>query len=236
MPRPRQIVAIGGGGFSSEPDNPLLDDFILELAGVDRPRICFLPTASSNVATSIVSFYAAYARKADASHLDLYARPADVRTPLLQQDVVYVGGGNTANLLAVWRTQEVDRILREAWERGTVLAGISAGGLCWFSGGVTDSFGLQLEALADGLGFLEGSFCPHYDGEALRKPRYGELVASGTLPAGYAVDDGAALVFDGQDLREVVASRPSAGAYRVEVVDDKVVERPLPVRRLGADR
>jgi peptidase E len=201
---PRTIIAMGGGGFSMEPDNPLLDDFILSQANATRPRVCFLPTASGDADGYIVGFYSAFASRAEASHLRLFYRTqVDIETLLLAQDVIYVGGGNTENMLAIWRTHGLDRILRVAWEAGVVLAG------------------------------LPGSHCPHYDGEALRRPTYQGLVAEGRLPAGYAADDGAALVFDGTELREVVASRPEATAYRVEAVDGVARETRLPARYLG---
>jgi dipeptidase E len=234
MERPRTIVAMGGGGFSMEPNNPLLDDFILSLAGSDRPRICFLPTASGDADAYVVKFYSAFAGRAEASHLPLFNRTAsDLGGVLLGQQVIYVGGGNTENMLAIWRTHGVDRILRDAWENGVVLAGLSAGSICWFEAGTTDSFGPDLAVLTDGLGLLPGSHCPHYDGEPQRRPSYHRLVAEGRLPAGYAADDGAALVFDGTELREVVASRPDATAYRVEALDGVARETRLPARYLG---
>jgi len=234
----RTIVAMGGGGFSMEPDNPLLDDHVLELAragrGRSRPRVCFVPTASGDADGYIARFYAAFARKAEAAHLALFTRTiVDLSPFLLEQDVVYVGGGNTANLLAVWRVHGVDRIMREAWERGTVLAGLSAGSICWFEGGTTDAFG-GLAALTDGLGLLPGSHSPHHDGEPGRRPAYHRLVADGTLPDGYAADDGAALVFDGTDLAEVVSSRPGARGYRVvRGASGEAVETELSTRYLG---
>lgn len=180
------------------------------------------------------NFYDAFAGRAEASWLRLFERDGrDLRTFILGQDVVYVGGGNTANMLAIWRLHGVDAILREAWEAGIILAGLSAGSLCWFEAGSTDSFGPGLAPLHDGLGFLPGSHCPHYDGEALRRPSYQRLVADG-LAAGYAADDGAALHFVGTELAEVVTSRPAACAYRVELVDGQVVETVLPSRFLGA--
>lgn len=234
MARPRTIVAMGGGGFSMEPDNPLLDDFIVSLAGVDRPRVCFLPTASGDADAYVVKFYGAFAGRAEASHLPLFNRTAsNLEGTLLGQHVIYVGGGNTENMLAIWRIHGVDRILRLAWEAGVVLAGLSAGSICWFEAGTTDSFGPDLAVLTDGLGLLPGSHCPHYDGELQRRPSYHLLVAEGRLPAGYAADDGAALVFDGTELREVVASRPDATAYRVEAVDGTARETRLPARYLG---
>jgi peptidase E len=231
--RPRTIVAMGGGGFSQQPDDPRLDDYVLGATGVDRPRVCFLPTATSNVDRYLAIFYPSFAAKAVASHLDLFALDGrDLRSFLLGQDVIYVGGGNTANMVAIWRLHGVDRILREAWELGVVLAGLSAGGLCWFEQGSTDSFGPGLAALDGLLGFLPGSFCPHYDGEALRRPRLHELIASGKLGPTYACDDGAAVVFRGTDLHEAIAERDGATAYRVASVDGTIREAALPTRLL----
>jgi peptidase E len=193
-----------------------------------------VPTASGDSDGYTLRFGEAFVGKAIASHLELFRRSiVDLRAFLLAQDVIYVGGGNTASLLAVWRAHGLDRVLREALERGIVLAGLSAGGLCWFESGVTDSFGPVLARLDGGLGFLPGSFCPHYDGEVQRRPTYRRLVGEGLAP-GYAADDGAALVFDGTALREVVSSRAGARAYRVERVGRDVVEKPLPVRFLGS--
>jgi peptidase E len=230
---------MGGGGFSSDPENTLLDDHVLALArqkrGNARPRVCFLATASGDSPQYIANFYTAYARKAEATHLPLFARAEiDIDAFLLEQDIVYVGGGNTENMMAIWRVHGVDTALRHAWESGVVMTGLSAGSLCWFETGTTDSFGRGLAALSGGLGFVPGSHSPHYDGEANRRPRYHELVEDGSLPAGYAADDGAALVFDGPDLVDVVTSRPEAGAYRVELgPDGHAQETVLPVRYLG---
>jgi peptidase E len=149
-----------------------------------------------------------------------------------EQDVIYVGGGDTANLLVLWRRHGLDVLLREAYSRGAVLSGVSAGMLCWFNDGVTDSYG-GLEPLRDGLGIIAASACPHYDGEPERRPTYHRLIAAGMQP-GYAADDGAALHFHGQTFVEAVSSRPQAGAYRVELVRESVTETRLPVRFLGA--
>ncbi len=233
----RRIVAMGGGGFSMEPDNPLLDAFVLSLSGVARPRVCFLATAGGDADNYVMRFYRAFGRlDCRPSDLSLFAREvADLESFLLGQDVIYVGGGSTANLLAVWRVHGVDAILREAWERGIVLCGISAGMNCWFEASVTDSFGPALAPLRDGLGLIEGSACPHYDGEPQRRPIYRRLVADGELPPGWAADDGAALVFGDDALAEVVCSRPDAHAYRVlGGPGSEVHERPLPTRFLGS--
>ena len=229
-----QIVALGGGGFSMEPENPLLDDYVLALAGRPRPRVCFVPTASGDSDNYVVRFYRAFpTTRCEPSHLALVNRTvADLRALVLDQDVVYVGGGNTANMLAVWRVHGLDRVLREAWEAGVVLCGISAGALCWFEAGVTDSFGSELRPLRDGLGLLGGSHCPHYDGEPRRRPAYHRFVGEG-LPAGLAADDGVALHFVGPALAHVVSSRPGARAYRVARLDGQVTETAVDAHYLG---
>lgn len=238
MARERRIVALGGGGLSTNAPDRLLDDHLLALTGARTPRVCYLPTAGGDRDGAIVDFYATFkGRGVVASHLPLFRRDADdLAAHLLAQDLVYVGGGNTANLLAIWRVHGVDRALRAAWEAGVVLAGMSAGSICWFESGTTDSFGPELRALHGGLGFLPGSNCPHYDSEPGRRPLYQRLVGLGPpegLPAGYAADDGVGLHFVGTELREVVASRPGATAYRVETVGGRVVETPLPARNLA---
>jgi len=229
----RQIVAMGGGGFLVAGDDGLLDDYVLSLARKDRPRVCFLATAGGDSRDNIVKFYEAFpAKRAEASHLPLFGVPRkDIREFLLSQDVIYVGGGNTANMLAVWRVHGVDRVLREAWRRGIVLTGVSAGMLCWFEGGVTDSFGRPLSAIRDGLGFLKGSACPHYDGEADRRPIYHRLLRRG-LAAGVAADDWAAIHYIGGKIHVCIGTRPSARCYRVGVRDGVVLEEEMKIRYL----
>lgn len=226
----RHIVALGGGGFTGE--DVLLDDYILALTGKPRSKVCFVPTASGDSDFAIVRFYEAFpAERCEASHLGLFRRRVDdLRAFVLSQDVVYVGGGNTATMLAAWRVHGLDAVLREAWEAGVVMCGVSAGALCWFECGVTDSFG-PLRRLDDGLGFVAGSVCPHYDTEEQRRPTYRRLVSEGLAP-GYAVEEDVGLHFVGSDLAEVVTSRPGALAFRVEKSGDDVLERDLPFRSL----
>ena len=233
----RLIVAMGGGGWQMEPDNPLLDDHVLGLArarsGRDRPRICLIPTAGADHDGAIADFERLFASRAEPRVLRLFVRTdEDLREVVLGQDAIFVAGGNTANLLAIWRLHGLDSVMRDAWNGGVVMAGMSAGAICWFEACTTDSFGPELQPLAGGLAFLDGSFIPHYNGEAQRRPLFNRLVADGSLPAGYGVDDGAALVFDGTALREVVSSGPEAAAYRVELADGAVREMRLPVRQL----
>jgi peptidase E len=236
----RTIVAMGGGGFQMDEEHSPLDAFVRELArhrsGRERPRACFIPTAGADGPEEVVDFYTAYSAEAEPSHLFLFHRTVrDIRSFLLGQDLIHIGGGNTANMLAVWRLHGVDAVLHEAWQAGTVMSGMSAGAICWFEGCTTDSFGPDLQPLRDGLGILAGSYCTHYDGEAQRRPLFQRLVADGSLPAGYAVDDGAALVFRDTELVEVVTSRPAARAYRVEPTGDgSATETPLPARQLSS--
>jgi dipeptidase E len=235
------IVALGGGGFPTEPDNPLLDDFILSLASTKLPKVCFVPTASADTAPYLVRFYRAFSGRALATDLTIFDTPALPRRPsntsdiagfVSQQDIIYVGGGNTANLLAIWRTHGLDKILRDAWVNGAILCGRSAGMICWFQDGLTDSFG-KLAPLRDGLGFIVGSACPHYDGEKERRSAYHEAIAAG-LPGGYAADDGVGLHFQGADLVDIVSSRQGSTAYRVELVGGLIEETRLEARYLGS--
>src|SRR6266536_1311604 len=223
----RHIVAVGDGGVS----DAVLDE-ILALARRQPPRFLYVGTASAEYPWHALSLYDRLRGKAAVSHLEFFPwPPADLRELALAQDVIFVGGGNTANMLAIWRVHGVDAILREAWEQGIVLAGVSAGAICWFEAGVTDSFGPQLEGLRDGLGFLPGSACPHYDGEERRRPVYRRLVAQG-FPPGIALEDLVAAHFVGTELAEVVAARPGGRAYRVA----PSLETPLQGRELAAVR
>jgi peptidase E len=228
----RHIVAMGGGGFSMEADNPLLDEYILGLARREHPRVCFVPTASGDSEEYIERFHGAFSGRAETSELALFRLDGrDLRAFALDQDVIYVGGGSTVNLLALWRIHGLGALLEEANDAGVVLAGISAGALCWFEAGVTDSYG-PLRPLHDGLGLLRGSFCPHYDGEPARPEAYRTAVAEG-LPAGLAADDGAAAHFVDGTLRAAVTSRPHAMLRRVERCSGRVLETPLPTDYLG---
>src|SRR5687767_8000430 len=235
--RPPQIVAFGGGGFSMEAGNPLLDDYVLGLTGAARPKVCFLPTASGDADHYIVRFYRHFAGACEASHVSLFRRDrcgqaveGDVAAHLLAQDVIYVGGGNVVSMLGAWRAHGLDQVLRQAWRRGVVLCGPSAGSLCWFAESLTAFHGAPRRVA--GLGLLPFSNCVHYDAEPERREEYRRFVGDGMRP-GYAADDGAALHFRGRRLAEVVSSRPKARAFRVEPVDGEVVESPLPVRYLG---
>lgn len=224
---------MGGGGFSRFGRYSKLDDYVLALPQKDHPRVLFLPTAGGDADPHIVLFYEAFSGRARPSHLKLFGAPSRMEwRPLIrEQDVIYVGGGNTANMLAIWRVHGMDQALREAWDDGVVLCGVSAGMNCWFECSISDSFGLELAALRDGLGFLPGSVCPHYDGEERRRPVYRELVGDG-LPAGYAVEDSVGIVFHDAQFAEAVTEVEGRRAYRVEVVDGEAIETEVPTRSL----
>jgi dipeptidase E len=209
------IIAMGGGGFSMEPRNPLLDLYFLKQTGKRRPRVCFVPTASAESESYIRRFYRAFKKlSCRPTHLSLFHPPTNLEALVLSQDALYVGGGNTKSMLAVWREWELDRILRKAWHQGVVLGGISAGSICWFEEGLTDSIPGRWTVLPC-LGFLPGSNCPHYDGEPGRRPAYRRAVARGDISGGLAAEDGVALHFIGRKLYRVVSSRPNAAAYRL---------------------
>jgi peptidase E len=224
---------MGGGGWAM--GDPVLDRFVVDLVDARRPRICLLPTASGDH-PSAEGFRDAFPPAGfDASILWLFDREvADIDAFLREQDVVYVGGGNTVSMLAVWRAHGVDRALRAAYDGGVVMAGMSAGANCWFEACTTDSFQLgRADPFVDGLGFVPGSFSPHYGGEPARRPAVLELIGSGALPAGFACDDYAAVHLVDGELREAVASRPAARAFRVEPDGGRTREEPLTVRALA---
>jgi dipeptidase E len=231
-----QIVAFGGGGFSMEWGNTLLDDHVLSLTGVPCPRVCFLPTASGDADHYVVRFYRAFpAGRCQPSHISLFRRETGVEDPrahLLAQDVIYVGGGSLVSLLGTWRAHGIDGFLREAWEAGVVLCGGSAGALCWFSHAVSgfhEGPAREIEA----LGLLPWSSAVHYYEEADRRQTFKDAVTAG-MPAGYGAGDSAALHFVGTELLEVVSSRRKARAAHVAVgPDGRAVETELKVRYLG---
>jgi peptidase E len=225
----RQIVALAGGGFLMEPANPRLDNYILGLLENTRKRVCLIPTASGDAADVIVRFYQAYpATRCQPTHLPLFTRgKKDLRGLILEQDAIFVAPGNTLNLLALWRLHGLDKVLKEAWEQGVILCGMSAGAMCWFEGGITDSLG-PLSHFRNGLGLLPGTLCPHYDSEPARRPAYHRINAQG-LPGGLAADDGVGFHFVGTELAHTFSSRPTARAWRVEMNEAAVREEELPV-------
>jgi dipeptidase E len=238
--RTAQIVAMGGGGFSMERENQLLDDYVLSLSGSSHPRICFLPTASGDADHYVVRFYRRFSACCQASHISLFRRDQggegvedDLAAHLLAQDVIYVGGGNVLSMLGVWRAHGLDEVLRQAWRRGIVLCGPSAGSLCWFAEALSAFHGAPRRVR--GLGLLPYSNCVHYDAEPARRGEYHRFVGDGMRP-GYAADDGVALHFRGTRLERVLSSRAGGRAYRVEIQEAEVIEQPLEVQRLDGNQ
>ena len=210
-------------------------DMAADLSGATgTPKVCFLGTATGDDAARIAGVYSALADRFRASHVELFTMPNvdDVRGHLLAQDVIWVGGGSVANLLALWRLHGWDAYLKDAWEAGVVLGGVSAGSICWHNGGTTDSFGPQLRPVTNGLGFLPYSNGVHYNSELQRRPLFHRLITDGTLTAGYASDDGVGLVYRGTELVEAVADRPGCSAYWVERGPDGVAVESVIAPRL----
>jgi len=230
----RQIIAMGGGGFSMEPENLLLDQYILSQAKKEYPKVCFVPTASGDQDNYVERFYKAFnVMKCTPSHLSLF-EPNFIHLEkyILEQDIIYVGGGNTRNMLLLWKEWGLDKALRIAYESGVILSGLSAGSICWFEEGLTDPLNAPLSKL-DCLGFLKGSNCPHYDGENKRRPSYHHLISTGEMLEGYAVDDGVALHFIDDSLFKTVSSRPKAKAYFVNNKECEIIETDIKTIYLG---
>ena len=230
----KQIIVIGGGGFYRDSENLELEKYLIRQTGVDNPRVAFVPTASGEPDHYIASFYSAFLKLGcRPSVLTFFKRTPDLRSFLLDQDVIYVGGGNTKSLLAIWRDWGAAEILREAWESGIVLTGVSAGAICWFEQGLTDSFSDGLRPL-DCLGFLPGSCCPHYDGEAQRRPSLHRLLLSGEISAGVAIEDWTGVHFRGTEIHKVITAKRGARAYSMRSVYGSIQEVPLQTDYLGS--
>lgn len=225
---------MGGGGFLMEPQNPLLDLYILGRSPKKKPKICFVNTAKGDSKDCIDQFLNSFKRfNCEPSYLSLFKPPiGKLESFVLEKDIIYVGGGNTRNLLVLWKEWGLDRILKKAWEKGIILSGVSAGSICWFEEGVTDSIPGKLTPLKC-LGFLKGSNCPHYDGEKERRPAFHRLLRTGKIKNGYAADDGVAIHFIDHSIAHVVSSRPLGRAYKVVLQKGKVVEEPIVPTYLG---
>lgn len=231
-----QIVAMGGGGWAMEPDNLSLDQYILNQAGKQRPKVCLLPTARGDPESYVLQFYQAFSQLAcTPSYLSLFRLPtADLEGFVLDKDVIYVGGGNLRSMLAVWREWDMERILRKAYDAGVLLAGMSAGANCWFEQCTTDSAPGELRPMTC-MGLLPGSFSPHYDGEPQRRPALHRLLLSGEIKPGFAADDGAAIHFVDGRVWRAVRSRPTANAYRVSKKGSQIMEDPLEMQDVRAN-
>ena len=224
----KQIIAIGGGGFGRRPGEGLIERYILDQSKKKVPSICFIPTATGDNEAYKVNYYSTFS-KLDCSptHLDFFKRTPNLQDLILNQDIIFVGGGNTKSMLAVWKDWELDILLNEAYEKGVIMSGVSAGAICWFDQGITDSWSEDLKVM-DCLGFVEGACCPHYDEEPQRKPSLKKFLAEKTLNSCYAVDGGCALhIQDEKEYRSVVFSQ-NKNSFLVEFKNNKVLETPCP--------
>ena len=222
------ILAMGGGGFVTEPRNLKLDRYLLSLSKKKKPKVCFIGTASGDDKNYICRFYDSFSTlECEPSHLSLFKPPeGDLRSFILSKDILHVGGGNTRNLMVLWKEWGLDKFLKEAWQKGILLAGMSAGSICWFEQGLTDSVTGKLLPLKC-LGFLKGSNCPHYDGESERRPVFQREIKKSNMLSGIACDDGVSAHFVNGKLEKFVSSRPNARAYKVEMKQGRLSEKEI---------
>lgn len=236
----RRVIAMGGGGFLMERRSSKLDAFFVQAAGVRRPRICFISTGGGDPEESLAKYYRAFSRfNCRLSHLAFFRkhRPGaipfnEIERGILAQDAIYVGGGNTRSMLAVWREWGLDRILRKAWDAEILLGGMSAGAICWFEFGATDSLGTGRCTALPCLGFLPGSCSPHFDGQSHRRKDFRRLILDGELPPGIGIDDGVAVLYEDRGIKEVVSTKSGATAYRATRSRSSVAFEALPTRHL----
>ncbi len=229
----RQIIAIGGAALPLDASHPTMLAYVLKQTKKKKPKVCFIGTAHGDAETVRLRYYASASQlECQPTHLPLFARtPRDLKSFILEQDAIFVGGGNTRSMLAVWRDWGLDKILQTAWRQGIVLSGWSAGSICWFEQGITDSIAGPLTAMPC-LGFLKGSNCPHYDSEPMRRPTFQKMVATGKVLPGLAADDGVGLHFIDQRLARVVSATPNGRGWRVNASDDGIQEQALSTQRL----
>ena len=223
----KQIIAIGGGGFGRNPKNLDIESYIIDNARVSRPKICFIPTATGEDKSYIVNFYKAFSKlHCIPSHLEFFARTPDLRNLILDQDIVFVGGGNTKSMLAVWNEWGLPNLLKQAYINGAVLAGVSAGAICWFNRGVTDSWANSLKIM-DCLGFVDGNCCPHYDEEEERRPAVHKFLKNGKLEQCYAIEGGCALHCVDGEIQNAVSFAPNKKAFFITTHNGIITEKEL---------
>ena len=224
-----EIIAIGGGGFGRNPNHRLIEKYILDQSGISTPNICFIPTASAEDKSYTVNFYKCFSMlNCNPTHLNLFERTPNLRSIINKQDIIYVGGGNTKSMLAVWKEWKLDKLLEKFYNKGKILCGVSAGSICWFDKGVTDSWASNLSIL-DCLGFVKGNSCPHYDGEKNRRPSVHSFIKENKIDFCYASDDGAALHFKDGQIYKSISFYKGAKSYIVKLnSNDEVVEEKIP--------
>ena len=225
MPNSRNIIAIGGGGFGANPGQGIIENYILKQTKKKNPRICFIPTATGDNEAYKVSFYSTFTNlNCYPSHLDFFKRTPDLNELILNQDAIFVGGGNTKSMLAVWKEWGLDKILKKAYLNGTVMSGVSAGAICWFQNGITDSWASNLKMMPC-LNFVKGTCCPHYDEEPERKPAVEKLLLTNKIKNVYAVDGGAALHIKDEKVFKSVIFKKNKSSYLVDIKKKNINEK-----------
>jgi|TARA_Y100000004_G_scaffold188241_1_gene242088 dipeptidase E len=225
MPNSRNIIAIGGGGFGANPGQGIIENYILKQTKKKNPRICFIPTATGDNEAYKVSFYSTFTNlNCYPSHLDFFKRTPDLNELILNQDAIFVGGGNTKSMLAVWKEWGLDKILKKAYLNGTVMSGVSAGAICWFQNGITDSWASNLKMMPC-LNFVKGTCCPHYDEEPERKPAVRNLLLRNKIKNVYAVDGGAALHIKDEKIFKSVIFKKNKSSYLVDIKKKNINEK-----------
>ena len=222
----KQIIAIGGGGFGRSPGEGVIEKYILDQSDKEKPNVCFIPTATGDTEAYKVNYFSTFSKlNCSPVHLDFFKRTPDLEELIKQQDIIFVGGGNTKSMLAVWKDWGLDLILKDAYERGVIMCGVSAGAICWFEEGVTDSWSEDLKVM-DCLGFVKGACCPHYDEEPLRRPSLSKFLTEGVMQSCYAVDGGCALHIENEQEYKAVVFAKDKNAYCVDLENDQVKEEP----------
>ena len=225
----KQIIAIGGGGFGRNPGNGKIEQYILNQSNSDSPKICFIPTATGDDESYKESYYSTMSKlNCVPTHLDFFKRTPDIEKLILEQDVIFVGGGNTKSMLAVWREWGLEKILKKAYLNGVIMNGVSAGAICWFEKGITDSWAKELKVL-DCLGFIQGNCCPHYDEEAERKPALSKFITNKKISNCYAIDGGCALHIKNNKTFKAISFQGNKNSFFVEYKNKEVIESIISV-------
>ena len=224
----RNISAVGGGGYGRNPNKPIIEEYILNLSDKKKPTVTFFPTASAEDSSYIVNFYTAFAKlNCKAQHISLFKKTPDLKSIIAESDIIYIGGGNTKSMLAVFREWNLDKLIINAYKEGKILAGVSAGAICWFEKGITDSWAGGLKIL-DCMGVLKGNCCPHYDGEANRKPSVEKFLKNKELEIDcLCIEDGAAVHYENEILKRSISFYKYKNAYQVSYKKDELIEEPL---------
>ena len=228
----RQVIAIGGGGFGRTQDSTLIEQFILDQTFKKNPKICFIPTATGDLDPYIVNYYSVFSRlNCEPTHISFFKRTIDLEEHILKQDAIFVGGGNTKSMLAVWRDWDLDLILQKAYDKGVVMSGVSAGAICWFQRGLTDSWASDLKMM-ECMNIIPGNCAPHYDEEPERRPATKKFLQDESISYMYGIEGGAALHFINEQPNSTIRFKKNKNAYKVTLESNQVDENPYQVLEL----